>query len=140
MMEEQVIVYDGACRFCLWSVGRIRRLDVRGQFEYVPRQADGVEARFPKLAASDFNTGLRLVLRRDTVYVGADAVYEIYRRMPPFHRVAWLYRVPGLHRVFRMGYALVARSRHLFGRVACEAGTCGTPYGDRISQGSPGIR
>ena len=68
-----VIVYDGECRFCLWSVGRIRR------FEYLPRQADGMEERFPVLARSDFNTGLRLICADGQVDVGADAVYQIYR-------------------------------------------------------------
>ena len=46
------IVYDGECRFCLWSLGR---------FEYLPRQIAGIEERFPILTSSDFNTGLRLV-------------------------------------------------------------------------------
>lgn len=74
-----VIVYDGECRFCLWSVGRIRRFDRNGRFGYLPRQADGMEERFPVLARSDFNTGLRLICADGQVDVGADAVYQIYR-------------------------------------------------------------
>jgi len=61
MMPKPVIVYDGECRFCQWSVRRIRQLDRREQFEFVPRQSAGLDARFPILAKSDFNTGLRLI-------------------------------------------------------------------------------
>ena len=132
-MPEQVIVYDGACRFCRWSVRRVQRLDRRDQFEYLPRQAKGVEARFPRLAESDFNTGMRLVVDTDEVYVGADAVYQIYRRMPPFHLVAWLYRAPILHGFFRVCYALIARYRHLLGRVECDTGVCDVPYEERMA-------
>ena len=123
VMEEQVIVFDGECRFCRWSVRRIQRLDSRDQFEYLPRQAQGVEVRFPQLAESDFNTGLRLV-DGERIYVGADALYEIYRRMPPFHLLTWFYRAPVLHGVFKMCYGLIARNRHRFGRVTCDTGIC----------------
>ena len=131
-MPDQVIVYDGACRFCQWSVRRMQRLDRGDQFEYLPRQAEGVETRFPRLAESDFNTGMRLVVDTDEIYVGADAVYQIYRRMAPFHLVAWLYRVPILHGFFRACYTLIARYRHLLGRVECDADVCDVPYGERM--------
>ena len=140
-MDRQVIVYDGECRFCLWSVRRIRRVDGQDQFAYLPRQAEGVEAQFPQLTGSDFNTGLRLIADGGNVYVGADAVYEIYRRIPPFHRLARLYRVPLLRGLFRMCYALIARYRHLSGRVMCEADACAVPFGERTaSQPVPEIQ
>ena len=124
-----VVVYDGECRFCNWSVRRIKKLDRRCQFEYLPRQAPGVEERFPVLAESDFNTGLRLVDDRG-VAVGADAVYQIYRRMPPYNLIAWIYRVPLLRQLFRLGYALVARNRHRFGRMQCDTDSCAVPYAE----------
>ena len=133
-MNRPVVVYDGECRFCRWSVTRIQRLDRDGQFEYLPRQAPGAEERFPLLKHSDFNTGLRLVPDAETVHVGADGVYQIYRRLPPLHLVAWLYRVPVLTWLFRLGYALIARNRHRFGRVppemACDD-LCDISYGER---------
>ena len=132
-MGKGVIVYDGECRFCRWSVRRIRWLDRRGQFEYLPRQARGAAERFPQLCGSDFNTGLRLIADGGEVCVGADAVYEIYRRMPPFHLLAWLYRTPLLHGFFRMCYALIARYRRLSGRVACATDACAVPIGGRAA-------
>lgn len=132
-METQVIVYDGECRFCQWSIRRIQKLDKRDQFEYLPRQADGVAARFPRLEESDFNTGLRLVSTAqsaatggEVIYVGSDAIYEIYRRMPPLHLITWLYRVPVFSTFFRACYGLIARNRHRFGKVECDTETCGS--------------
>ena len=109
----------------------MKKKDKRSQFDYLPRQTQGIEDHFPKLASSDFNTGMRLVVGKEDIYVGADAVYQIYRRLPPFHLFAWLYRVPVLNLVFRAGYALIARYRHLSGRVACDTGTCDLSYGER---------
>ncbi len=128
LTAEPVIIYDGECRFCDWSLRRIKKLDRQKQFEYLPRQAPGVEDRFPILADSDFNTGLRLIYD-SCVFVGADAVHQIYRRIPPYHLIAWVYVLPGLRQLFRFGYALVARNRHRFGRMEC-AEACEVSYGE----------
>ncbi|MFN7162365.1 MAG: thiol-disulfide oxidoreductase DCC family protein [Fimbriimonadales bacterium] len=32
------VLWDGACDFCAWSMARLRRRDVRGQFQIVPYQ------------------------------------------------------------------------------------------------------
>ena len=125
-MSQSVIVYDGECRFCQWSVRRIQKVDTKGRFEYLPRQTEGVDERFPVLAQSDFNTGLRLISEGE-VEVGADAVYEIYRHLPPYHLIAWVYRLPLLRQLFRASYALIARNRHRFGRIQCETESCAIP-------------
>jgi predicted DCC family thiol-disulfide oxidoreductase YuxK len=132
VMEKPVIVYDGECRFCIWSVARVQKKDKQDQFDYLPRQTPGIEDHFPKLVSSDFDTGMRLMVSADDIYVGADAVYQIYRRLPPFHLVAWLYRVPLLHLFFRAGYALIARYRHLSGRVECDSDACTLSFGERV--------
>lgn len=134
-MNKPVVVYDGECRFCVWSVNRVKKLDRQDQFNYLPRQAPGIEVQFPRLADSDFNTGMRLIVGAEDIYVGADAVYQIYRRLPPFHLFAWFYRVPVLHWVFRAGYALIARYRHLSGRVVCDTGACEVSFGERQNKG-----
>ncbi|MBT4096489.1 MAG: DUF393 domain-containing protein [Gemmatimonadetes bacterium] len=134
-MSQPTIIYDGECRFCTWSAGRIRSLDRQSQYEVLPRQQPGLDERFPILTQSDFNTGLRLIGAGAQVHVGADAVYEIYRTFSPYHLVAWLYRVPILHSFFRLGYALIARYRHHLGRIdpelACDDEGCVISYGER---------
>lgn len=120
---EFVVVYDGQCAFCRKQVERIRCRDTQDIFEYLPRQAEGIEQRFPELIGGDFDSGMRLVHPDRSISVGADAVYEIARRVSGWKRLAWLYRVPVLNSICRVGYAWIARNRHkLAGK--CEDGTC----------------
>ena len=118
-----MVVYDGQCPFCLRQIQRIQTRDRPQRFEYVPRQTEGLDRRFPALAEADFNTGMRLVHPNGSVSVGADAVYEIARRLPGWRNWAWLYRLPGLKFVLRALYAWVARNRYRLAR-ACEDGAC----------------
>ena len=124
-----VVVYDGECPFCLRQIARIRAWDPGGRFEYLPRQTDGIEERFPILATSDFDVGMRLIEPGGRVHVGADAVYEIARRLPRTRWAAWLYRVPGLHGVAREAYGWIARNRRRLGR-ACGPDGCPVPTPD----------
>jgi len=105
-------------------VRRIRKLDRTALFEYLPRQARQVDERFPQLSESDFNTGLRFIQNSNEIRVGADALYEIYRRLPVYRHVAWVYRLPIFRQLIRAGYAIIARNRHRFGRVECDTGSC----------------
>ncbi|MBI1373506.1 MAG: DUF393 domain-containing protein [Phycisphaera sp.] len=118
-----VIVFDGDCPFCRQQIAKIRRMDRHDVFEYVPRQAEGLEQRFPKLAEGDFNTGMRLVHVDGTIDIGADAVYGIARRVGWWRWFAWLYRVPVLKQICRAGYAWIARNRQRLGKT-CDNGAC----------------
>lgn len=123
--SRPVVVYDGACPFCRRQVEKMRARDEHGVFEYVPRQAEGLEQRFPQLAAGDFNNGMRLVHPDGAVSIGADAVYHIARRLRGWRRLAWLYRVPGFGTICRWGYAWIAKNRYRLAK-SCDTGTCET--------------
>jgi predicted DCC family thiol-disulfide oxidoreductase YuxK len=116
-----VVVYDGDCAFCRAQVDKMQRRDDADRFEYLPRQREGIEDRFPQLRGGDFDKGMRLIEPGGDVHVGADAVYHIARRMPLWRRFAWLYRVPVIHALCRWGYALIARNRKRLARN-CESG------------------
>ena len=121
--RKSTLVYDGNCSFCRRWVARIARSDRSGTFELVARQTEGLTQRFPKLAEGDFNTGMRLITPDDTIHVGADAAYQIARRLRYLRRLAWLYRVPGIHWLTRSVYAWIAAHRQsLSGK--CDDETC----------------
>ena len=123
--QKDVVVYDGACRFCRQQIDRIQRWDRAGRFEYVPRQTPDLEDRFPQLKEGDFNTGMRLVAVSGNVFVGADAVYQITRQLPRWRRLSWLYRVPGIHGLSRWMYARIAARRLQLGK-SCDNQACET--------------
>lgn len=118
-----VVVYDGDCAFCRAQIARIRRRDRSVQFEYVARQTPGLEQRFCRLAEGDFNSGMRLVDPQGRIHVGADAVYEIARRLPVWRRLAWLYRLPIVHGAARLIYKWIAANRQSLGR-SCARNEC----------------
>ena len=123
--QKPVVVYDGECRFCLKQVGRLQGRDDQEIFEYVPRQAEGLDDRFPDLSEGDFNTGLRLIQTDGQIIVGADAIYRIAGKLRGYRHLAWLYRIPGLCWLLRRAYAWVAKNRYkLAGRAPCEDGAC----------------
>jgi predicted DCC family thiol-disulfide oxidoreductase YuxK len=118
-----VVVYDGQCRFCLAQMERIRRRDRGSRFEYVANQHPALLDRFPILGQTDLQTGLRLITPDGQVHVGADAIYEVARRLPVWRHWAWLYRAPGCRTVAGWVYQKIAAHRyHLAGR--CETGAC----------------
>jgi predicted DCC family thiol-disulfide oxidoreductase YuxK len=121
--NRPVIVYDGDCSFCRKQIAKIQRKDVRAQFEYLPKQSETLADRFPVLAQSDFNTGMRLVLPDGQVQVGADAVYHIARRLPGWRWTAWVYRVPIIHALARTVYRWIAANRQRLSQN-CDDGTC----------------
>jgi predicted DCC family thiol-disulfide oxidoreductase YuxK len=122
-LNRPVVVYDGECPFCLKHVDRMQRCDRGKTFEYQPRQASGLEDRFPRLAEGDFNSGMRLIDPDGSISVGADAIYNIARQLDGWKYLAWLYRVPGFNAVCRACYAWIARNRYRLAEK-CEDGVC----------------
>ena len=112
---KSALIYDGNCAFCLKWIARIAGRDRSHSFEFVARQTEGLTKRFPKLAEGDFNTGMRLITPDDVIHVGADAAYQIARRLRYWRSIAWLYRVPGIHWLTRAGYAWIAANRQSLG-------------------------
>ncbi len=116
----------------------IQRADRAGLFELVAAQSPDLLQRFPALMRDDLATGLRLIDADHAVFRGADAVYQIARRLPGWRLLAWVYRVPGLRQGLRAAYGWVAARRYrLAGR--CDE-TCAPDQPERPpGHGAPPI-
>ena len=123
LRRRATLVYDGHCSFCRRWVDRIARRDRSGTFEFVARQTEGLTKRFPKLIEGDFNTGMRLITPDDAIHVGADAAYQVVRRLRYWERIAWLYHVPGIRWFTRAVYGWIAANRQSLGGK-CDDGAC----------------
>jgi len=121
--SRDVVIYDGQCAFCRTQIDRMQRRDREHVFEFVPIETPGLDRLYPVLTQGDFNTGMRLVTLDGSVFVGADAVYQISRRLSGWRWVAWLYRLPVVGMVARQAYAWIAANRHRLGGE-CEDGAC----------------
>ncbi len=119
-LHKPALIYDGECSFCLRQIERIKHRDREAGFEYLPRLTPGLEERFPRLAEGDFNSGMRLIMPDGTIHVGADAVYQVARHLPGWRRLAWLYRLPGLHGLARLAYGWVAARRSSLGPASTD--------------------
>jgi predicted DCC family thiol-disulfide oxidoreductase YuxK len=118
-----VVVFDGECPYCRKQVRRIQAWAAPGAFEYVARQTPGIEERFPRLRESTFSSGMRLIEPDGAIHVGADAVYQIARRLNGWRYLAWFYRIPGLRGLCRAAYGWIAANRYRLARD-CDTGVC----------------
>lgn len=123
MSAKATIIYDGECRFCISQMQRIRLWDTRQAFEYLPAQDPSVPKRFPFLKDMNLESGMRLVNPDRKTYVGADAVYQIARRLPNTSWFAWVYNLPVCKQIAQKLYVWVAANRKRLGQT-CEAGVC----------------
>lgn len=121
-----VVLYDGQCRLCSGTAGRLRRLDRHQHLELIDLHDPGVAQRFPGMDLDRALQEIQAVDARGRVYSGVDAFARIGALLPGWRWVAWLPRLPGLHAIAVLTYRWVARNRYRWNRNACPEGTCFT--------------
>lgn len=122
-MQKVAIVFDDSCQFCQNQIKKIKSMDPDNQFDYVPRSSADLATRFPVLAEMNFDSGMRLITTEGQVFVGADAIHQIAKRLPSTRTFAWLYTLPVIKQVCQLVYKWIAANRQkLAGK--CDTGTC----------------
>lgn len=122
-LDKVAIVFDDSCQFCQNQIKKIKSMDPLNQFEYVPRSAADLANRFPVLAEMNFDSGMRLITTDNHVYVGADAIHQIAKRLPSTKSFAWLYELPVIKQICQLVYKWIAVNRQRLA-AKCESGTC----------------
>jgi predicted DCC family thiol-disulfide oxidoreductase YuxK len=121
-----VVLYDGACRFCVASSARLLRWAKPGALVREDFRAPGVLDRFPGVTAKACERAMQLVLPDGRVFAGAEAIARALVTRPVLGLPARLYFVPGLRQLADFLYRFVARNRfRIAGRATtCEGGAC----------------
>jgi predicted DCC family thiol-disulfide oxidoreductase YuxK len=113
------LFYDGACRFCVASMERIRGLDWRGALEYVNFRGPGATAAYAGFDAARAEKELLLQTPAGEWLGGFEAFRWMAGRIPALMPLAPVMHVPGMGWLGQRAYGWVADHRYLImGRAA----------------------
>jgi predicted DCC family thiol-disulfide oxidoreductase YuxK len=116
-----VLLYDGACRFCIRSLRALKRFDSQNRLELVDAtDRAGVDQRFPQTRGADFDAAM-YAIEGSRVYRGFDAFRHAMWRLPSLSWLAMLMYLPGIPPLGRRAYDIIARNRHALG---CSSEAC----------------
>lgn len=123
---RDLVLYDGACRFCRSQIAILRRLDLAGRLEFVSLHEARVSRDLPELSREELMREMVLIDTRGRVWRGAAAVRHLSRRLAALWPLAVPLHVPGSMPLWNALYGLVARNRY---RIAgrCSDGSCRLP-------------
>lgn len=111
-----LVVYDGLCGFCRGRVEYIRKRDRAGVFTCLSRHDPELTRRFPDRPELLTPGSMKVLLPSGRLIEGADAVFQIARRLPGWRWFVWMYLIPGLRQLGRLVYGWIARNRQRLGR------------------------
>jgi len=118
-----VLVYDGACRFCVAQAHRLARL-AGGRVRLESFRDPGVLERHPGLTHEACARAAQLVEPDGHVRSGAEAVVHALALHAGLGPLAWLYHLPVVQQVVDLGYRLVARNRFRLQGEVCADDAC----------------
>ena len=106
-----VLVYDGECGICREWVQYWEKL-TGGNVIYRPYQE--VAANYPDISIDEFKRAIQLIEPDGTVINGADATFRLYKNIPPYSLLRFLYRfLPGFAFLSEYFYGFFSRHRGL---------------------------
>lgn len=113
-MERHVVLYDGDCGFCRWSLDRLLRWDRRDNLRAVPIQSDEGDQVLADLSEQARLSSWHLVTPDGRRYSGGAATGPMARLLPAGAPVALLAET--FPRSTDRLYRWVARNRDTLGR------------------------
>jgi len=122
-----LLLYDGDCRFCRASAGRLLRL-AGPKLRLVSLHEPGLLEALA-ISREAAMQAMHLVTPEGRVFRGLEAAVQALRHRSILGVLAKAYYLPGLRQLGDLGYRLVARYRYaLMGRAVaageCDGGSC----------------
>lgn len=123
-----IVIYDGACRFCTASAQRLARADRRKRLAFLSLHDAEVARRWPDLTRAELMRDMYVVTPGGRRYRGAEAIGYLSTRLASLAWMAPFLHIPGLMPVWQRVYRTFAGRRYRLGRVeSCDDGTCRLP-------------
>jgi predicted DCC family thiol-disulfide oxidoreductase YuxK len=122
---NDVVIYDGQCRFCTAQVQRLARWDRAGRLTFLSLHDSRTGQRYPELSQAELMEQMYLMTADGQRYAGAGAVRYMSRKMRRLWLLAPLLHIPFSLPLWQWLYRLVAKHRYRLGAVdSCDDGSC----------------
>jgi predicted DCC family thiol-disulfide oxidoreductase YuxK len=105
------LFFDAECRFCTAFARSLRKILANRGLGVAPLQDPRVTALLGMTKRESLRE-LRFILSNNLQFGGADAVVALAREIWWAHPIAWLDKIPLLHRAMNTAYHAFARHRH----------------------------
>lgn len=109
--EAGRIFYDGECTFCRGWIGRFEAMLRRRGFDLATLQDEG-SGEILGVSRDELLTEMRVRTPGGAVLGGADALAYVVGRIGWARPLLLLWRLPGMRRLARAGYRVIAARRH----------------------------
>ncbi len=122
--QQDVVIWDGRCRFCYAQVRRLKWFD-GGRLAFLSLHDPLTATLVPSLSFDDLMKEMWVVTPAGAQYGGADAIRYLSRRLPRLWFAAPLLHFPFSMPLWRGLYRWVAKRRYAIAGKHCdEDGTC----------------
>jgi len=108
--HKGIVLFDGYCNLCSWSVRFIIKYDLHDYFRFASQQSEEGKSILQSLKFSDNYTESVIFIENNAVYLKSDAYIRILKKMKYLQPVAYIILiVPKFIRDFI--YTWIARNR-----------------------------
>ena len=119
--SDALVLYDGDCGFCRWSVTLALRFDTAARLRPIALQTPGVlEAQ--GIALADAQKALHVVTPEGQVVRAGWALWAVARELPWWRATRVLWHIPGFAALADWLYYRVANNRDRVGRFLAYIG------------------
>ena len=124
--DADVVIYDGACRFCQANVAIFSRLDRGKRLAFISLHDASVYERWPDLTHEQLMQEMVIVDGSGRRHVGASAIRYLSRRVPLMWPLAPFLHLPFSMPVWKWLYRQVAQRRYWIAgkRTVCDDQSC----------------
>lgn len=113
--DRPVILYDGQCRFCRWSIKRLIFMDLFAKYQYVDfRQIDDIKSFHADLTVELCERQVVLIDSRKQLHGGFFVFRKISFSMPMMFPLILVFYFPGMGLIGPIVYHWIARNRYRF--------------------------
>jgi len=110
-IDQPIIIFDGVCNLCAYSVKFIVKNDRHGRFKFVSAQSEKAKVLQRKCGVDTLQDSTIIFLKNEQVYIKSDAALQIAKDLDGLWRFLYVFKlIPKPAREFF--YSIISKNRY----------------------------